>query len=244
MERDSILFYRSFYEAIQGLPKDIQLEIYTAVMEYGLNGVVPDDLKPVARGMFSLMKPVIDTNNTRFENGKKGARYGKLGGRPPKNKKPGADYNLSFEQEAEQMKADSEWIALVCDDFKISPDEYADRLQRFLMHCIESRADKPHESFNDAKSHFRYWMGKAFSQQDQPTVPPPKKPVPKKPGGSRIEATKEYFDELERHKKTAVSPSDYIRSKGYDPDVVTMANLRDEEWLAQNPPTLKPLSTQ
>ena len=74
MERDSILFYRSFYEAIQGLQRDIQLEIYTAIMEYGLNGVVPDNLKPVARGMFALMKPVLDTNNVSFENGKKGGR--------------------------------------------------------------------------------------------------------------------------------------------------------------------------
>lgn len=241
MERDSFLFYRSFYEAIQGLPKDIQLEIYTAAMEYGLNGVEPDDLKPVARGMFSLMKPVIDTNNKRFENGKKGASYGKLGGRPSKKKQGDPDYKLTFEQEVEQMKTDSEWAAMVCEDFTISTDEYTDRLQRFLMHCIESRADKPHESFADAKSHFRYWMGKAFAPNPiPPPSPAPKKSSPKKTG-SRIEATKEYFDELERHKKTAVTPADYIRSKGYDPGFVTMANLRDAEWLANNPPTLKPL---
>lgn len=238
MKRDSFLFYRSFYEAIQGLPRDIQLEIYAAAMEYGLNGVEPDDLKPVARGMFSLMKPVIDTNNKRFENGKKGASYGNLGGRPPKKKQSDPDYKLSFEQEVEQMKADSEWAASVCEDFRISSGEYADRLQRFLHHCVESRPDKPHDSFNDAKNHFRYWMGKAFSK-DNTEAPSRKKPAAKKTG-SRIEATKEYFDELEKHKKTAVTPADYIRSKGYDPDVVTMANLRDAEWLANNPPTLNP----
>ncbi|MDR1089911.1 MAG: DUF6291 domain-containing protein, partial [Prevotella sp.] len=36
--RDSFIFYRSFYEAIENLPRDIQGEIYTAIMEYSLNG--------------------------------------------------------------------------------------------------------------------------------------------------------------------------------------------------------------
>lgn len=72
--RDSFIFYRSFYEAIKDLPRDIQGEIYTAIMEYSLYGKETDNLKPVARSIFTLIKPQIDMNNKRFDNGCKGGR--------------------------------------------------------------------------------------------------------------------------------------------------------------------------
>lgn len=72
--RDSFIFYRSFYEAIKDLQRDIQGEIYTAIMEYSLYGKETDNLKPVARSIFTLIKPQIDVNNKRFDNGCKGGR--------------------------------------------------------------------------------------------------------------------------------------------------------------------------
>lgn len=181
MERDSILFYRSFYEAIKGLSKDIQVEIYSAVMEYGLNGNLPENLKPVAKGMFALMKPVIDNNNVRLENGKKGAEFGKRGGRPRKQKTTTAEptYSLTFEQEIERMKADEEWSASLCKDYGLSQSEYSEHLNRFLEHCGKNRNGKLHDSFDDAKSHLRYWLDKGGrrtkqSNQDSPieNIPP------------------------------------------------------------------------
>lgn len=82
MERNSFVFYRSFYEAIVELPREVQGEVLTAVIEYGLNGVTTEPLKPIARGMLALIKPMVDANNQRFRNGCKGAASGKLGGRP------------------------------------------------------------------------------------------------------------------------------------------------------------------
>lgn len=72
--RNSLVFYRSIYEAIKDLPRDVQGEIYTAIMEYGLNGNETDNLKPIARSFFILIKPLIDKNISRYENGKKGGR--------------------------------------------------------------------------------------------------------------------------------------------------------------------------
>lgn len=60
MQRDSFIFYRSFYEAIKELPRDIQGEVLTTIMEYGLEGVTTDNLKPVARAIFTLIKPILD----------------------------------------------------------------------------------------------------------------------------------------------------------------------------------------
>ena len=82
--RDSFVFYRSFYDAIKDLPRDVQGEIYTAIMEYSLYGKETENLKPIARSVFTLMKPQIDVNNKSFENGKKGGRP-KSGNEPDGN---------------------------------------------------------------------------------------------------------------------------------------------------------------
>ena len=34
MDRESFIFYRSFYEAIKCMPQDVQAEIYPAICEY------------------------------------------------------------------------------------------------------------------------------------------------------------------------------------------------------------------
>lgn len=173
MERDSFVFYRSFYEAVKDLPKDIKLEVFTAIMEYALYGRQPENLKPFAKGLFALMKPNIDMNNVRFENGKKG-------GRKPRDKKPAPcaepEYSLSYEQEVELMRSDEEWRKAICADFNISTEEYEKRLSRFLDRCNDDKkrkGKKQHDSLMDAQSHLRYWMSKAYSQQQAtPSTPP------------------------------------------------------------------------
>ena len=80
---ESMVFYKSFYDAICGLDRELQAEIYDAVIYYGIYGEVKE-LSPMASSIFILIKPQIDANNRRKENGKKGAEYGKMGGRPKK----------------------------------------------------------------------------------------------------------------------------------------------------------------
>ena len=72
--RDSFIFYRSFYEAFKELPIDVQGEVFTAICEYSLNGITTENLKPIARGMFTLIKPQLDANIQRYKNGAKGGR--------------------------------------------------------------------------------------------------------------------------------------------------------------------------
>ena len=80
MERDSFVFYKSFYEAIKDLPNKNKLKIYQAIIEFALTGIDPNYLKGVENSIFLLIKPQILANNKKYENGKKG-------GRPPKNEK-------------------------------------------------------------------------------------------------------------------------------------------------------------
>ncbi|MDR1104264.1 MAG: DUF6291 domain-containing protein [Endomicrobium sp.] len=90
--RNSFVFYSSFFEAIKELEDKDKGIISYAIMQYGLTGESPK-LTGYLKSMFLLIKPQIDANNERYENGCKGAEYGKLGkdfgkmGGRPKSKK-------------------------------------------------------------------------------------------------------------------------------------------------------------
>jgi len=71
--RDSVVFYRSFWEAIKQLPEKERLESITAILEYGLDEMEPKSAG-VASAMFLMAKPQIDANNRRYQNGTKGGR--------------------------------------------------------------------------------------------------------------------------------------------------------------------------
>lgn len=76
--RDGFVFYASWLEAIKNLPREMQGEVLTAIIEYGLYGETTEAPKPITSAMLAMVKPQIDVNNKRYENGKKG-------GRPPKS---------------------------------------------------------------------------------------------------------------------------------------------------------------
>ena len=73
IERDSFIFYRSFYEGIKELDFEQQGRVYNALFGYALNGEEPD-LTGAEKAAFVLIKPQIEANNRRYENGKKGGR--------------------------------------------------------------------------------------------------------------------------------------------------------------------------
>lgn len=66
--RESTVFYRSFYEAIKELDAELQAQLYSAIFEYALN-FNELELKGVAKTVFTLIKPQLDANQKRFENG-------------------------------------------------------------------------------------------------------------------------------------------------------------------------------
>ena len=79
--RDSFVFYESFYLAISELSAAQQSKIFQAICRYALYEEEPA-LKGASAAVFKLVKPQIDANNRRYENGKKGAEHGVKGGRP------------------------------------------------------------------------------------------------------------------------------------------------------------------
>lgn len=71
MNRDSFIFYRSFQNAINEASETEQLSIYRAIAGYALNMEEPN-LSGVAKLAWLLIKPQLDANWRRFENGCKG----------------------------------------------------------------------------------------------------------------------------------------------------------------------------
>jgi len=75
--RDSFIFYRSFFEATKPLNNEQKAQLFDSICEYALNQT-ETEMEPMVNAMFGLIKPQLDANNNRYENGKKG-------GRPKKN---------------------------------------------------------------------------------------------------------------------------------------------------------------
>lgn len=72
--RDSYVFYRSFYEGIKTLPQGSGYAVFMAICEYVFEGKEPGNLQGVECGFFSMIRPQIDSNIKKYENGKKGGR--------------------------------------------------------------------------------------------------------------------------------------------------------------------------
>lgn len=102
-ERESMIFYRSFYEAAKILPIEEKVKIYEMIFEYGFYFTEPktEETTPLVLAFFGLVKPQIEKNITRYENGKKGGRPstkkdGKKTKAKPKETKPEPNYNVNY----------------------------------------------------------------------------------------------------------------------------------------------------
>ena len=79
--KNGVVYLESFHDAIRPLEDTDRLTMYDTIFDFGIYGILPDNLPPHLRGYFSLIRPVIESSKNRYvaavENGKKG-------GRPPK----------------------------------------------------------------------------------------------------------------------------------------------------------------
>lgn len=71
MERESFVFYRSFRDAFRALDKDVRLRMYEAIIDYGLDLIEPH-FEGIEKVLWTLIRPQLEANNKRFENGCKG----------------------------------------------------------------------------------------------------------------------------------------------------------------------------
>lgn len=84
--KESFVFFRSFFEAIEEIDEKKQLKLYKSIANFALNNEKPTDLRGIEKAIFSLIEPQITASSKRYEVSKKCGEYGKLGGRPKKEK--------------------------------------------------------------------------------------------------------------------------------------------------------------
>ena len=65
MKRNQFTFYRSFYEAVMTLPPNRRHKVIMAIIEYGLDGVLPEHLSPAQKAQFILAKPTLYAGRKR-----------------------------------------------------------------------------------------------------------------------------------------------------------------------------------
>lgn len=80
-EKNSFIFYRSFYDALKTVSPSERAILYEAIAEYAFNQN-EIEMPAICKGMFCLIKPQLQANHKKFIDGKKGSKYGKQGGRP------------------------------------------------------------------------------------------------------------------------------------------------------------------
>lgn len=88
MKATSFVFYESFRDASRNLDDATRLALYEAIMDYSLYGEEPDDGNPVAAAMFKLVRPVLDANTKRRENGRNGGRPASTDNQEASNPEP------------------------------------------------------------------------------------------------------------------------------------------------------------
>ena len=77
--QDSMIFYKSFFDAINNVDdKEVQLQVYKAIFEFSLLEQEPE-LDGLAYTLFILIKPQLSANLKRREDGRKGGRPKTIG---------------------------------------------------------------------------------------------------------------------------------------------------------------------
>lgn len=107
--RDSFVFYRSFLDGLNAIPKKDRLACYEAIVNYALNDK-DETGEGVAAGVLNLVKPIIDANSRKAEAGRKGgqARASKAQANASKGKQESSKAKLNRKEEIVNSKKEKE----------------------------------------------------------------------------------------------------------------------------------------
>lgn len=73
VSRDSFVFYRSFFDAVEELDKEDRLAAFEAIVRYALDGT-EEKQKGAVNAIMSVIKPLLDVSRQNYLNGRKGGR--------------------------------------------------------------------------------------------------------------------------------------------------------------------------
>lgn len=203
--RDSIVFYRSFYEAIKEIPLEEQGVVYNAIYGYALDGIEPE-LTGIAKAIFLLVKPQIDANNTRYENGKKGGKA--KGNQNVTETEPNSNQNVT-EIEPKPNQDETETEPNVNVNENVNENDLKENTKRKVFtkptveevkaYCAERKNNVNADKFIDfyeskgwliGKNPMKDWKACVRTWEKGSTSPP------NKPSNAYINPTQKEFDDL------------------------------------------------
>ena len=121
MQRNSFVFYKSFFDALVDLNDDDRLACFDAICKYALFGDEPDE-KGVASAILKMARPSIDRNNERYENGCRGGRPKKTESKPNTNQARTNEepyvYEYDYEYAYEDKKKNTRFKKPTVDDVR------------------------------------------------------------------------------------------------------------------------------
>jgi len=145
--RDTMIFYRSFYEAIKELPPENKIEVYDAIFSYSLDFSEPD-LSGISKTIFTLIKPQLDANIKRFENGKKPKQKQKESETEAKQKQKESETETNNNNNVNNNNNNNKNINVNNDEEEnFSPDEFSEEKEKekakhFLKTAKPSQIDR------------------------------------------------------------------------------------------------------
>ena len=101
MENDTLIFYRTWMDAIDDLDNETAGELIKAMLHYSMDDEEPDELSPMAKLAFKMAKGNIDSCNKKRDGGKKG-------GRPSKEKTIGYENEKAIKNKDIDIEKDIE----------------------------------------------------------------------------------------------------------------------------------------
>ena len=131
--RDSFIFYRSFYESISELDEADKIALYGAICAYALDNIEPE-LKGPSKAVFMLIRPQIDANTRKYENGCKGGRPSKKPNQNQTETKPERNDNDNDNDNDNENENDSAISRSAHGQFKnvmLSDDEMNELTDRY-----------------------------------------------------------------------------------------------------------------
>jgi len=149
-----MILYRSFYDAIKLLPDAIQLEIFKAIFEFGLDGIEPE-LSPIAKPFWLLIKPNLQANRTKWESGCKAKQKQSISKTEAKRKQKVSKPEANVDVDVDVNEDENEDVDVKLDISDLSsfePKYDKQMLKEFQGYWMEK----------DAKGKMRYQAEKFF----------------------------------------------------------------------------------
>lgn len=186
--RDSMIFYRSFYEAIKDLNFEQQGIIFNAIFDYGLNFKEPQ-LEGICKTIWTLIKPQLDANIKKFHNGKQPKEKQNRSKTEANNKQKeskteaNVNVNVNYNENANEkvnvndnenfdfkkLKS-TEWANQFCKAKNLQLEKFNTIFDNFLTDVL---LKGQHLDYKDPekefKNHFINWFKRNPPQTTQPT---------------------------------------------------------------------------